>query len=448
MSVEALAEMLLAHTCLESNAPINLTCVGLDGRPVQKSLRQMLEEWIAFRQQCITRRTRHRLQEVLDRLHILEGRQAVLLNIDEVIATIRESDEPKPALIARFNLSERQAEDILEIRLRQLARLEAIKIEQEMASLREEQEKLQEVLGSHDALVRLMASEIRADAREFGDARRTLIREEKRAQAELPQSDEPLTVIVSQQGWVRSRQGHGHDAAAFSFKQGDALYGAFECRTPDWLLVFGSNGRVYSVPVASLPDSRGDGQPITSLIELEAGTQAQHFVACAAGCSLLLASSDGYGFIARAQDMLTRHKAGKAFVALSDGARLLRPTLVQPAADAESTLPLATPPATHLACVGSDGWLLCLALDELRLMPKGGKGLRLMQLGKGAQLAGAAAYAAGTSSVRVLGRGRRGDAREEVLGARVLAGAVMPRARKGRSIKFGFEPQAVERLDE
>lgn len=448
VSVEALAEMLLAHTCLESNAPINLTCVGLDGRPVQKSLRQMLEEWIAFRQQCITRRTRHRLQEVLDRLHILEGRQAVLLNIDEVITTIRESDEPKPALIARFNLSERQAEDILEIRLRQLARLEAIKIEQEMAALREEQQKLQEVLGSHEALVRLMAGEIRADAREFGDARRTLIREEKRAQAELPQSDEPLTVIVSSQGWVRSRQGHGHDAAAFSFKPGDALYGAFECRTPDWLLVFGSNGRVYSVPVASLPDSRGDGQPITSLIELEAGSQAQHFIACAAGCALLLASSDGYGFIARAGDMLTRHKAGKAFVTLSDGARLLRPALVQAAAEAQEALPLATPPATHLACVGNDGWLLCLALDELRLMPKGGKGLRLMALNKGAQLAGAAAYAAGSSSVRVLGRGRRGDAREEVLGARVLAGAVLPRARKGRSIKFGFEPQAVERVDE
>ncbi|HRB10571.1 MAG TPA: DNA topoisomerase IV subunit A, partial [Ottowia sp.] len=270
---DELANTLLAHTSLECSSPINLTSVGLDGRPVQKSLRQMLVEWVEFRQQTITRRSEHRLQKVLERIHILEGRQLVLLNIDEVIAIIRTSDEPKAALIARFNLSERQADDILDIRLRQLARLEAIKIEQELAELRKEQGGLEDVLGSPATLRRLMVKEIEADAKEFADARRTLIQAEKKAVVEVKVVDEPVTVVVSEKGWVRARSGHGHDAAGFAFKAGDGLYGTFECRTVDQLLVFGNNGRVYSVPVASLPGARGDGQPITTLIELEAGTQ-------------------------------------------------------------------------------------------------------------------------------------------------------------------------------
>ncbi|MDU7587559.1 MAG: DNA topoisomerase IV subunit A, partial [Acidovorax sp.] len=197
---------LLAHTSLETSAPINLTMVGLDGRPVQKSLREMLQEWIDFRQTTITRRSQHRLNKVLDRIHILEGRQLVLLNIDEVIAIIRQADEPKAALIARFHLSDRQAEDILEIRLRQLARLEAIKIEQELKELREEQGKLEDILANPASLRRLMAKEIEADAKLFGDARRTLIQAEKKAVAEVKVLDEPVTVVVSEKGWVRARQ--------------------------------------------------------------------------------------------------------------------------------------------------------------------------------------------------------------------------------------------------
>ena len=212
----------------------------------------------------------------------------MLLNIDEVIAIIRQSDEPKAALIARFKLSERQAEDILEIRLRQLARLEAIKIEQELKELREEQKKLEEILGSPAALRRLMVKEIEADAKPFGDARRTLIQAEKKAVAEVKVVDEPVTVVVSQKGWVRARQGHGHEAASFAFKAGDGLYGTFECRTVDTLLAFGSNGRVYSMPVASLPGARGDGQPVTTLIELEPGTQLVHYFA-GAPCGLAAA---------------------------------------------------------------------------------------------------------------------------------------------------------------
>ena len=179
---------------------MNLTVVGLDGKPVQKPLRHMLTEWIAFRQGAITRRSQHRLRKVSERIHILEGRQIVLLNIDEVIAIIRESDEPKAALIARFALTQTQADDILDIRLRQLARLEAIRIEQELAQLRQQQAALQEILDSPAALRRLMVSEIEADAQEFGDARRTLIHAEKKAVAEVKVADEPVTVIISAQG--------------------------------------------------------------------------------------------------------------------------------------------------------------------------------------------------------------------------------------------------------
>ncbi|RYF65538.1 MAG: DNA topoisomerase IV subunit A, partial [Comamonadaceae bacterium] len=279
ISQQELTTTLLAHTSLETSAPINMTMVGLDGKPVQKSLRTMLTEWIAFRQRTIERRSRHRLDKVMDRIHILEGRQLVLLNIDEVIAIIRAAEDPKQALMARFNLSERQAEDILEIRLRQLARLEAIKIEQELKELRVEQGKLEEILGSPAALRRLMVKEIEADTKQFGDARRTLIQAEKKAVAEVKVVDEPVTVVVSQKGWVRARQGHGHDAASFAFKAGDGLYGTFECRTVDTLLAFGSNGRVYSIAVALLPGARGDGQPLTTFIELDAGTQLVHYFA-------------------------------------------------------------------------------------------------------------------------------------------------------------------------
>ncbi|MEY4235860.1 MAG: hypothetical protein RLZZ454_1118, partial [Pseudomonadota bacterium] len=281
---------LLAHTSLETSSPINLTMVGLDGRPTQKSFRQMLTEWIAFRQSTIEKRSRFRLDKVLDRTHILEGRQTVLLNIDEVIAIIRQSDEPRAALMERFKLSERQADDILEIRLRQLARLEAIKIEQELAELRDEQKKLEEILGSPAALRRLMVKEIEADAKTFADARRTLIQAEKKAVAEVKIVDEPVTVVVSDKGWVRARTGHGHDATSFAFKAGDTLYGTFECRSVDILLAFGSNGRVYSVAVSLLPGGRGDGQPVTTLIELEVGTQLLYYFAGQANAKLLLSS--------------------------------------------------------------------------------------------------------------------------------------------------------------
>jgi len=440
---QELINTLLAHTSLETSSPINLTLIGLDGRPTLKSLRQMFTEWIAFRQTTIERRTRHRLVKVMDRIHILEGRALVLLNIDEVIAIIRQSDEPKAALIARFNLSERQAEDILEIRLRQLARLEAIKIEQELAGLREEQHKLEEILASPAALRRLMIKEIEADAKTFGDARRTLIQAEKKVVLEVKVVDEPVTVVVSQKGWVRTQKGWARDrlngsaAPEYSFKAGDALYGAFECRSVDTLLAFGSNGRVYSVAVALLPGGRGDGQPITSLIELEAGTQLLYYFAGPVEASLLLSSSAGYGFTATVANMVSRQKAGKAFVTVNEGETLCRPSLVLNAATAVA-------PATHVACASTGGRILTFELSELKALTNGGRGLMLLDLQGKDTLAGAAAY---TRSVRIEGIGRGGKAREETLEIRSLNNARAARARKGKLADLGFKPVSIARVE-
>ena len=436
---QELITALLAHTSLETSSSINLTMVGIDGKPIQKSIRQMLVEWISFRQTTITRRSQHRLNKVLDRIHILEGRQLVLLNIDEVIQLIRQSDEPKPALMERFNLSERQAEDILEIRLRQLARLEAIKIEQELTELRQEQGKLEEILGSPSALRRLMVKEIEADAKTFADARRTLIQEEKKAVAEVKVVDEPVTVVVSQKGWVRARQAHGHEASSFAFKAGDGLYGTFECRTVDTLLIFGSNGRVYSVPVAVLPGARGDGQPVTTLIELEPGTQVAHYFAGPTQATLLLSGSGGYGFLSSVEHMVSRNKSGKSFISLAEGETVCAPSLVGGA----GANPVALP-ATHVACASTGGRILTFDITELKLMEKGGRGLTLIDLEPKDTLAGAAAY---TRSVKIEGIGRGGKERDETLEVRSLNNARAARARKGKAADLGFKPTRITRVE-
>jgi topoisomerase-4 subunit A len=433
---DELTNTLLAHTSLETSAPINLTMVGLDGKPVQKSLRQMLAEWIEFRQRTIERRSRHRLDKVNDRIHILEGRQLVLLNIDEVIAIIRAAEDPKQALIARFRLTERQAEDILEIRLRQLARLEAIRIEQELKELRAEREKLEEILGSPAALRRLMIKEIETDTKTFGDARRTLIQAEKKAVAEVKVVDEPVTVVVSQKGWVRARQGHGHDAASFAFKAGDGLYGTFECRTVDTLLAFGSNGRVYSVAVSLLPGARGDGQPLTTFIELEAGSHLVHYFAGAGNVWLLLSNSGGYGFVAAVDNLVSRQKGGKSFLSLGAGETVCRPSLIG--------VPQTPGFATHVCCASSGKRILTFEISELKPMANGGRGLMLMDLEPKEELAGAAAY---TRSVRIVGLGRGDKEREEVLEIRSLNNAKGTRGRKGKVADLGFKPLNVLRVE-
>ncbi|MBC8721754.1 DNA topoisomerase IV subunit A [Paraburkholderia sp. 31.1] len=409
---------LLAHTSLESNAPLNMVMVGGDGRPRQKGLSEILHEWIAFRFATVTRRTRHRLSKVDDRIHILEGRMIVFLNIDEVIRIIRESDEPKVALMAAFGLTDRQAEDILEIRLRQLARLEKIKIEKELAELRDEKARLEELLGSEPAMKRLLIKEIEADAKQYGDERRTLIQQEKRATFEARVVDEPVTVVVSQKGWVRALKGHGLDTAGFSFKAGDGLYAAFQCRTPDTLIAWGSNGRVYSVAVAQLPGGRGDGVPVTSLIELESGSHLMHYYAASAEQALMLASSNGFGFIAKLGDMVSRVKAGKSFMTIDAGAAPLAP------------MPML-PDAAQVACLSSGGRLLVFGLDEMKTLSGGGRGVTLMALDDNETLV--QALAINKAGVMLIGTRRGGRVDEEKLAGAELAAHVGKRARKGRA---------------
>ena len=407
---------LLAHTSLESSTPINLTLVGADGRPTQKSLRQLIVEWIGFRLATVERRSQHRLTKVADRIHILEGRQLVLLNIDEVIALIRAAEEPKAALMKRFVLSDRQAEDILEIRLRQLARLEAIKIEQELKDLRGEESRLRDLLASPAALKRTVAREIEADAKTFGDERRTLIEAGKRSVAEVRVLDEPVTVAVSLKGWVRALKGHEVDAAQLAFKAGDALYGTFACRSVDTLLIFGSDGRVYSAAVASLPSGRGDGLAVTSLIDLEPGTQPAHYFAGPAEQMLLLAGTGGFGLLARAGDLVSRQRGGKAFLALEGEEKPLPPSVVGAG-------------TARVACLTLEGRLLAFGLHELKLQAKGGRGLTLVDLDAKDALVSVAAFG---DALRVLGTGRGGKPRDEVLRAAALEAHVGHRARKGR----------------
>jgi topoisomerase-4 subunit A len=289
-----------------------------------------------------------------------------------------------------------------------------------------------------------MVKEIEADAKTFADPRRTLIQEEKKAIAEVKVVDEPVTVVVSEKGWVRARTGHGHDATSFAFKAGDGLYGTFECRTVDTLLIFGSNGRIYSVAVATLPGARGDGQPVTTLIELEPTTQITHYFAGPAHATLLLSGSGGYGFMASVENMVSRNKAGKAFISLGDGETVCAPSHVS---GSSATVPAdkqAMPVANSVCCASTGGRVLTFEISELKTMEKGGRGLMLIDLEAKDSLAGAAAY---TRSIKIEGIGRGGKAREETLEIRSLNNAKAARAKRGRVADLGFKPNRVTRVE-
>ena len=300
-------------------------------------------------------------------IHILEGRQAILLNIDKAIKVIRHSDDPKADLMKAFKLSEIQAEDILEIRLRQLARLEGIKIGEELARLREDALGLQKLLDDETALRAAVADEIDADVARYGDERRTLIEAAEKVTAAdaAPVVNEAVTAIISKAGWVRTRGGHDIDTTALSFKTGDSLLTALPCRTVDHLVVLDSKGRAYSVPVASLPGGRGDGVPLSTLIDYQDGGKLADVQAGKSEKKLLVARSDGYGFIATLADMLSRGKAGKTFLTLDEG--------VKP-------MPLLAVDAVEkMACFTNDGRVLVIGTEEVKVLPKG-KGVKLIDV--------------------------------------------------------------------
>ena len=424
IDVNEFVNLLLAHTSLESNAPMNLVMIGNDGRPRQKGLKEIISEWIAFRVATVTRRTQYRLGKVKDRMHILEGRLTVLLNIDKVIKIIRNSDEPKADLIKEFKLSDRQAEDILDIRLRQLARLEGIKIEQELKELKAERDELEGLLQSDTVLRKRIIKEIESDMKDYGDDRRTLIQEDKRAVAETKVIDEPVTVIVSQKGWVRVRQGHEHDATQFGFKAGDAMYSTFECRTVDVMQGFGSDGRVYTVPVSELPGARGDGSPLTSYVNLAPGSQMVAYYAGQPDDLVLISTRSGNGFLANVADMTTRNKAGKSFVGID--AKF-------PGGDAPLGAAKVKVGMKQVACLSEASKLLVFPLDELKRLPTGGKGVILMGLDGAEKLA--SAIAVGPDGATYSGAGRAGKPTELSLDAKTLKSFAGNRARKGHFVE-------------
>ncbi len=428
-SAAEMMNVLLAHTSLQNNLSVNLTMIGLDGRPQQKALTQVLREWVDFRIQTVRRRTRFRLDQVNDRLHILAGRMVVFLNLDEVIALIRESDDPKAALMARFELSERQVEDILEIRLRQLARMEGIRIEKEIKVLEKEGRALNRLLAKESALRAQVATEIEQDALTFGDERRTLIEQAQQVSLSAPVVDDPVTVIVSTKHWVRSRQGYNLDLSATSFKAGDSLYAHFECRTTDSCIIFTTHGRVATVSVAQFPSGRGDGAPLASFFELTDGARIAQVICPGVQQSVLIASDASYGFACKITDMQSRMKAGKQFVTLGE-ASILPPWV-------------HTPPAEngYVVAASQQGRLLLFAYEELKQLSGGGKGVLLQGLADEDSLQAVAVITAGDS---LLIDGTVGKRHKQIKLSWVqLQAYIAKRARAGKSVQKTLKIQSI-----
>ncbi|WP_317474217.1 DNA topoisomerase IV subunit A, partial [Cronobacter sakazakii] len=323
---------LFATTDLEKSYRINLNMIGLDGRPAVKNLLEILTEWLAFRRDTVRRRLNYRLEKVLKRLHILEGLLVAFLNIDEVIEIIRSEDEPKPVLMSRFGISETQAEAILELKLRHLAKLEEMKIRGEQSDLEKERDQIQGILASERKMNTLLKKEIQADADAYGDDRRSPLheREEAKAMSEhdmLP--SEPVTIVLSQMGWVRSAKGHDIDAKALSYKAGDGWLSSVKGKSNQPVVFIDSTGRSYALDPVSLPSARGQGEPITGKLTLPPGAVVEHMLMTGEEQKLLMASDAGYGFVCTFNDLIARNRAGKALITLPENAHVLKPLEIE-----------------------------------------------------------------------------------------------------------------------
>jgi len=367
-SADRLMQHLFATTDLEKNHRVNLNMIGLDGRPQVKNLHTLLSEWITFRRQTVTRRLEHRLQKVLKRLETLAGYLIAFLNIDEVIRIIREEEAPREVLMQRFGLTEHQADAVLDLKLRHLAKLEEVKIRTEQTELETERKQLEKVLSSAKRLDTLIVKEIEADVSKFGDERRTTLIQRQEAQAinmsELMPA-EPLTVILSAKGWIRAGKGHELDPTALNYRSGDEFFAALPTQSNQALILLDSNGRSYSLSPQGLPSARSLGEPLTSRLQPASGAEFIGMLAHNAGERVVLVSSLGYGFIVTTDDMLTKNKTGKALFNVGSGCILYPQTLL--------------PNDTHLLLATLTGRLLLLPLTELSELSKG-KGLKLMQL--------------------------------------------------------------------
>ena len=427
IDLDEMMQHLNATTDLEKSFRINLNMIGLDGKPQVKNLRQILSEWLRFRQDTVTRRLQHRLAKVERRLHLLEGLRIAFLNLDEVIRIVRTEEEPRPVLIARFGLSEEQAEYILETRLRQLARLEEMKINAERDALEEERARIHVVLNSKARLKTLVKDELTEDARKYGDARRSPLVERAVAQA-LDETalvaSEPLTVVLSAKGWVRAAKGHDVDAAALGYREGDSFLAAAQGRTTQQVAFIDSNGRSYSAPAHTLPSARGNGEPLTGRFALPPGARFDAVAIADPATRLVLASDFGYGFVTRFDALLANKKGGKQLINLEDKSHVLAPVAV--ADSARDRIVVAT----------SAGHLLMFSVAELPELEKGGKGNKLIEipkakLGGGERVVGVAVVAEGRGEVTLYAGQRKltlkwGDL-VEYGGNRAGRGSLLPR---------------------
>ena len=370
IDIDSLMLHLFATTDLERSYRVNMNMIGLDGRPQVKNLRDMLLEWLTYRTETVRRRLQYRLDKILDRIHVLEGLLIAYLNIDEVIAIIRTEDEAKSMLMARFLVTDRQAESILELKLRHLAKLEEIKLQGELDALAKERKQLELLLSSETRLKTLIRKELVADAEKFGDVRRSMLVNRDAAKA-MSETDllptEAITIVLSESGWVRAAKGHDVDPASLNFRTGDRYATSVKARSNQQIVFLDSTGRSYSLPAHTLPSARGQGEPLSGRLQMPANAR---FVALLAGeleQPLLLSNSAGYGFITTLGNLLAKNKAGKALFNLPDEAEVLEPSLLGDLSTAK------------LAVTAGDGRLLVFAASEIPSMNKG-KGVRLINI--------------------------------------------------------------------
>ncbi len=426
IDVEALMGHLFATTELEKSYRVNLNCIGLDGRPGVRDLRGLLVEWLEFRTVTVRRRLQHRLTRVQDRLHILEGLLIAFLNIDEVIAIIRHEDHPKQELMQRFALSDAQAEAILELKLRHLARLEETRLTGERDELAAERDRLQGTLDSDTLLRRLIRDEIKADAEKYGDPRRCLLVERGASRA-LAEADltpsEPVTVALSAHGWVRLAKGHDVDPQGLTYRSGDGYLAAARGRSNQQAVFLDSAGRAYALPAHTLPSARGHGEPLSGRLTIEAGARMLHVVLGEPDERYLIASDAGYGFVTPLESLISRQRSGKALLSVPQGALPLAPLRV----DGDGNL--------RLACVSTAGRLLVFPAAELPELARG-KGVKLLGIpGKlvasGEEKLLAVAVLPADSVLKVLSGGRhltlRGSDLDAYCGSRGARGKPLPR---------------------
>ena len=436
VDIDATMQHLFATTDLEKSFRINLNMIGMDGRPQVKNLKQILSEWLRFRSDTVTRRLQHRLGKLERRLHLLEALRIVFLNLDEVIRIVRSEDEPKPVLIARFKLSEEQADYILETRLRQLARLEEIKLNDERDALEQERAKISVILSSKARLKTLIKDELKADAKNYGDERRSPLIEARAAQA-LEETalvaSEPITVVLSQKGWVRAGKGHDIDAAGLSYREGDGFCHAAKGKTTQQVAFLDSSGRSYSTLAHTLPSARGNGEPLTGRFTPPSGAGFDAVAMADAATRLVLASDFGYGFVIRFDALLANKKAGKQIINMDADAHVLAPAYVNDTA------------RDRIVATTNAGHLLMFSVAELPELDNGGRGNKLIEIPKaklaqGERVAGIAVISEGSGEVTVYA-----GARKLILRWADLVEYNGNRAQRGGKLPRGF--QRVERIE-